>query len=84
MRVIFADRAWDDLTYWVSHDRKMAKRIIRLIDDIKRHPFDGLGKPEALRHDLAGFWSRRITEEHRLVYAIEGDQLLIAQARYHY
>ena len=62
----------------------MAKRIIRLIGDIRRHPFDGVGKPEPLRHDLAGFWSRRITAEHRLVYAIEADQLLIAQARYHY
>jgi len=84
MKVIFADRAWEDLTYWVSHDRTMAKRIIRLIGDINRHPFDGLGKPEPLKHDLAGFWSRRITEEHRLVYAIEGNELLIAQARYHY
>jgi len=84
MRVIFADQAWDDLTDWVSHDRKMAQRVIRLIDDITHRPFDGLGKPEPLRYDLAGFWSRRITEEHRLVYAIEGDQLLIAQARYHH
>ena len=84
MRIIVADGAWDDLTYWVSHDRRMAERSIRLIDDTKRHPFDGLGKPEPLRNDLAGFWSRRITEEHRLVYAVEADQLLIAQARYHY
>ena len=84
MRVIFADRVWEDFTYWISHDRKMGTRVVRLIADITRHPFDGLGKPEALRHDLAGFWSRRITEEYRLVYAIEGDQLLLAQARYHY
>ena len=84
MRIVFAERAWEDFTYWVSHDRKTAKRIVRLIDDTKRHPFDGLGKPEPLRNDLAGFWSRRITEEHRLVYAVEADQLLIAQARYHY
>ena len=84
MRVVFADAAWEDLTCWISHDRKMAKRVIRLIDDIKRHAFAGVGKPEPLRHDLAGFWSRRITDEHRLVYAIEGDQLLVAQARYHY
>lgn len=84
MRVIFADRAWEDLAYGVSQDRKMAKHVIRLIDDIKRHPFEGLGKPEPLRHDLSGFWSRRITDEHRLVYAVEGDQLLVAQARYHY
>ena len=84
MTAVFADAAWEDLTYWVSHDRKMAKRVIRLIDDIKRHAFAGVGKPEPLKHDLAGFWSRRITDEHRLVYAIEGDQLLVAQARYHY
>ena len=84
MRLVFADRAWEDLTYWVSHDRTMAKRVIRLIDDINRRPFDGLGKPEPLKHDLAGFWSRRSTEEHRLVYAVEGNELLIAQARYHY
>ncbi|GAG11038.1 unnamed protein product, partial [marine sediment metagenome] len=79
-----ADRGWEDFTYWVSHDRKLARRIVRLIDDIERHPFEGLGKPEPLKHDLSGFWSRRITDEHRLVYAVEEGQLLIAQARYHY
>ncbi|MDT8390581.1 MAG: Txe/YoeB family addiction module toxin [Lentisphaeria bacterium] len=84
MKVVFADKGWEDLSYWVLHDRKIAKRILRLIDDIKRHPFEGIGKPEPLRHDLSGFWSRRITDEHRLVYAIEDQQILIAQARYHY
>lgn len=84
MKVVFADKGWEDLSYWVLHDRKIAKRILRLIDDIKRHPFEGIGKPEPLRHDLSGFWSRRITDQHRLVYAIEGQQILIAQARYHY
>lgn len=84
MRVVFADRGWEDFTYWVSHDRKIAKRLVRLINDIQRQPFVGLGKPEALKYDMSGFWSRRITDEHRLVYAVEGDQLLIAQARYHY
>ena len=84
MRIVFADRGWEDFTYWVDHDRKIAKRAIRLIRDIERDPFEGLGKPEPLKHDLAGFWSRRITEEHRLVYAVEGDQIRIAQARYHY
>lgn len=84
MKVVFADRAWEDFTYWVAHDRKLAKRVIRLIDEIRRQPFSGIGKPEPLKHDLAGFWSRRITDQHRLVYAVEGDQLLIAQARYHY
>lgn len=84
MRVVFADQGWDDFCYWIEHDRKIAKRILQLIKDVKRHPHDGLGKPEPLKHDLSGFWSRRITEEHRLVYAIQKDQILIAQARYHY
>ena len=84
MKVVFADQGWDDFTYWVEHDRKIAKRIIRLIKDIEREPFEGLGKPEPLKHDLSGFWSRRITEEHRLVYAVNKRQILVAQARYHY
>lgn len=84
MRIVFADRAWEDFAYWMNHDRRVAKRIVLLIKAIQREPFAGIGKPEPLKHDLAGFWSRRITEEHRLGYAIEEDQLLIAQARYHY
>ena len=84
MKIIFADRAWEDFTYWMSHDRKIAKRIVRLVNDIEREPFEGIGKPEPLKHDLSGFWSRRITDVHRLVYAVENDQVLIAQARYHY
>ena len=84
MKVVFSDRGWEDLMYWISHDRKVARRIVRLIHEIEREPFEGIGKPERLKHDLSGFWSRRITDEHRLVYAIENDQILIAQARYHY
>jgi toxin YoeB len=84
MKVVFADRAWEDFTYWIEHDRKIAARIVRLIKDIEREPFEGLGKPEPLRHDLTGFWSRRITEEHRLVYAVDKEKILIAQARYYY
>jgi len=84
MKIVFADQGWDDFTYWVDHDRKLAKRIIRLIKEIERDPFDGIGKPEPLKHDMAGFWSRRITDEHRLVYSVEKNQILIAQARYHY
>ena len=84
MKIVFADRGWEDFTYWVENDRKMAGRIVRLIKDIEREPFEGLGKPEPLRHDLNGFWSRRITDEHRLVYAIDKERILIAQARYHY
>ena len=84
MKIVFADRAWEDFTYWVEHDRKVAKRIIRLLKEIERDPFQGIGKPEPLIHGLAGFWSRRITDEHRLVYAVEKKQILVAQARYHF
>jgi toxin YoeB len=84
MRFVFTPHGWDDYTYWQSSDRTMVKRINRLLDDIARDPFDGIGKPEQLRHALAGTWSRRIDEEHRLVYLIEGDDVVILQARYHY
>ena len=84
MKIVFADRGWEDFTYWVENDRKIAARIVRLIKDIEREPFEGLGKPEPLRHDLIGFWSRRITDEHRLVYSVDKERVLIAQARYHY
>jgi toxin YoeB len=84
MKIVFADRGWEDFTYWVESDRKIAARIVRIIKDIERDPFEGLGKPEPLRHDLTGFWSRRITDEHRLVYAVDKERVLIAQARYHY
>jgi toxin YoeB len=84
MKILFADRGWEDFSYWVENDRKIAARILRLIKEIEREPFDGLGKPEPLRHDLTGFWSRRITDEHRLVYAVDKDRIPIAQARYHY
>lgn len=84
MDLVFADQAWEDFTYWMEHDRKLAARIVRLIKDIQRDPFQGLGKPEPLRHTLSGFWSRRINDEHRLVYAVVDGHVLIAQARYHY
>jgi toxin YoeB len=84
MKIVFADRGWEDFTYWVEHDRKIAARIVRLIKEIERDPFQGLGKPEPLKYDLTGFWSRRVTEEHRLVYSVGRGQIFIAQARYHY
>lgn len=84
MKIVFADQGWEDFSYWVIHDRKMVKRILCLIKEIQNDPFQGIGKPEPLKHDLAGFWSRRINDEHRLVYMVENNQLLIAQARYHY
>ncbi|MEU1957015.1 Txe/YoeB family addiction module toxin [Nocardia rhamnosiphila] len=84
MKVTFAKVAFEDLGHWISTDRKMALRVMRLIDDIDRDPFTGLGKPEPLKGDKSGYWSRRINDEHRLVYAVSGDNILIAQARYHY
>lgn len=84
MNLVFAEEAWDDYLYWQKQDRKMVERINKLIQEIQRDPFAGIGKPEALKHALAGFWSRRITDEHRVVYKVDGDALLIAQLRYHY
>jgi len=84
MRLVFTPHAWDDYVYWQQTDRAMQKRVNRLIDDALRDPFEGIGKPEQLRHALAGLWSRRIDEEHRLVYLVDGEDLVIVQARYHY
>jgi toxin YoeB len=84
MKLVFADEAWEDYLHWQKQDRKMVERINRLIQEVKREPYAGVGKPEPLKHALAGFWSRRISDEHRMVYRVEGDALLIAQLRYHY
>jgi toxin YoeB len=84
MRLIFADAAWEDCLYWQKQDRKMIERINKLIQETMREPFTGVGKPEPLKHALAGFWSRRITDEHRMVYRVEDGSLLVAQLRYHY
>jgi toxin YoeB len=84
VKLTFSDEAWEDYLYWQKHDRKMVERINKLIKEVQRDPFVGVGKPEPLRHALAGFWSRRITEEHRLVYRVEGESLEIAQLRFHY
>ena len=84
MRVIFSEHAWDEYLHWQKSDRKIAKRINTLIREIQRTPFEGIGKPEPLKHALSGYWSRRITDEHRMVYRIKDDALLIAQLRYHY
>ena len=83
MRLIFAGQAWEDCQYWLQTDRKITCRIHELIKDTTRSPFEGIGKPEPLRHALAGYWSRRITDEHRMVYKVEGNSLLLAQLRYH-
>ena len=84
MKIQFSENAWEDYLYWQKADKSIVKRINGLIHDIQRSPFDGIGKPEPLKHALSGFWSRRINDEHRLVYAVEGNVLRIAQARFHY
>lgn len=84
MRIVFSEQAWEDYQYWVTTDKKVLKRVNQLIRDCLREPFGGLGKPEPLKHQFQGFWSRRITGEHRLVYTVENGDLLIAQVRFHY
>ncbi|MDD5393260.1 MAG: Txe/YoeB family addiction module toxin [Thiothrix sp.] len=84
MRIIFSSKAWEDYVHWQQADKKMLKRINDLIKAISREPFEGIGKPEPLRHGLSGYWSRRINDEHRLVYKVDGEDLLIAMCRYHY
>ncbi|KLD78632.1 Txe/YoeB family addiction module toxin [Xanthomonas sp. GW] len=84
MTLQFSDNAWEDYLYWQQTDKKMLKRVNDLIKAIQRDPFQGVGKPEPLRHALAGYWSRRINDEHRIVYKVEAGILLIAQVRYHY
>jgi len=84
VKLIFAESAWEDYLYWQQQDRRMVERINKLIKETQREPFVGVGKPEPLKHALAGYWSRRITDEHRMVYKIAGGSLLLAQLRYHY
>ena len=84
MKLVFADEAWEDYLYSRKHDKRMVERINKLIRETQREPFTGIGKPEPLKHALSGFWSRRITDEHRMVYHVEGDALQIAQLRFHY
>jgi len=84
MNLTFAEQAWDDYLYWQKIDKKILKRINILIKDIQRSPFEGIGDPEALKYNWSGFWSRRITKEHRLIYAVENNAVLIAQCRFHY
>ena len=84
MILSWADNAWNDYLYWQKIDQKILKRINLLIKDIKREPFNGLGDPEPLKHNLTGYWSRRITKEHRLVYKVTESAAVIVQCRYHY
>lgn len=84
MKYIFVDESWEDYVYWQQTDKKMLKRINKLIKDIARHPYEGIGKPEPLKYKYKGFWSRRLNDEHRLIYRIQGDELHIAKCRFHY
>ena len=84
MRITFSENAWEDYISWFNEDKKMLKKINELIKNIQRHPFEGIGKPESLRFDLKGFWSRRIDREHRLVYQVIDNEILIYGSRYHY
>lgn len=84
MKIVFAERAWEDYLWWQAQDRKTLRRINDLIKDVQRNGNEGIGKPEPLKHGFHGYWSRRITSEHRLVYRIAGDELRVAACRYHY
>lgn len=84
MKLIFSEHAWNDYLHWQKTNNKILKRINLLIKDVQRTPFEGIGKPEPLKHALAGYWSRRINDEHRFVYKVSGNSMLIAQLRYHY
>ena len=84
MMIKFSSKGWEDYLYWQATDKALLKRINMLIKEIEREPFSGKGKPEPLKHQLSGFWSRRIDSQHRLVYSFEADTLLIAQCRDHY
>lgn len=84
MDLFWDQSAWEDYQYWIDNDKKILRKVNTLIRECQRTPFEGTGKPEALRQNLSGFWSRRITGEHRLVYKVENDVLFIAQCRYHY
>jgi toxin YoeB len=84
MKKVFPDGAWEEYLHWQQYDKRILKRINELIKDIERNHYQGIGKPERLKHGLSGYWSRRINSEHRIVYKIENDSIRIAQVRYHY
>ena len=84
MKLVFSEQAWEDYLYWQKSDAKILERINTLVKEATRQPFTGIGKPEPLKHALAGYWSRRINDEHRFVYKVSDGSLLISQLRYHY
>lgn len=83
-KVAFLTRSFDEFNQWAIEDKKIYSKIVSLIKDIQRNPFSGLGKPEALKHDLSGLWSQRITQEHRLVYSVSDDEIVIVSCKFHY
>lgn len=84
MKFVFVDESWEDYLYWQKNDKKILNRINELLKDISRNSFSGIGKPEPLKHKYSGFWSIRINHEHRLIYQVKGDEILIAKCRFHY
>jgi toxin YoeB len=84
MRILFTEQGWDDYLYWQQHDRALLKRVNALLTDITRNPYEGIGKPEPLRHSYQGWWSRRINDEHRLIYRVLDDAVWVSNCRYHY
>jgi len=84
MKIIFSEQAWEDYLHWQKTDKKMLNRINQLIKEIQRQPFEGIGKPEPLKYHLSEYWSRRINDEHRIVYKVEDEALNLAQLRHHY
>ena len=84
MKLIFSEQAWEDYLYWQKTDKKLLERINKLVKDTSRSPFEGIGKPEPLKNALSGYWSRRINDEHRIVYKMSDGSMLIAQLRFHY
>ncbi len=84
MKYIFVDESWEDYLYWQKFDKKKIKRINDLLRDIARNPFEGIGKPESLKYKYTGFWSRRIDDEHRLIYQVKENEILIVKCRFHY
>ena len=84
MKFVFTELSWDDYLFWQKNDKQKLKRINELLKDISRNPYDGIGKPEPLKFNYAGFWSKRIDEEHRLIYRVDDDEIQIAKCRFHY
>lgn len=84
MKIIWSEKSWEDYVYWQNTDKQVLKKINQLIKNIQRDPFAGIGKPEPLKYQFSGFWSRRITDEHRLIYEVNDNSIAIASCRYHY